>query len=201
MDNNFTTDIEDLLEKIRLNSVTMADIHRTKYFQVRQRLQYYRLPTIIISTFNSIIAVSLQAYIGQNYTSIVNCLLSMVASIIVSIEMYYGLSRSVDEEISLSKEYYLLSVNIYKMLQLERKNRNVDGRAYLDETHSHYTKLYENSALLNTKIKDALTPIPQQHKDNNPLPSSSSLSSLGRVIVGSVNCEIESNSSHNSNIV
>ncbi len=133
MDNNFTTDIEDLLEKIRLNSVTMADIHRTKYFQVRQRLQYYRLPTIIISTINSIIAVSLQAYIGQNYTSIVNCLLSMVASIIVSIEMYYGLSRSVDEEISLSKEYYLLSVNIYKMLQLERKNRNVDGRAYLDD--------------------------------------------------------------------
>ncbi len=46
------------------------------------------------------------------------------------------------------------------MLQLERKNRNVDGRAYLDETHSLYTKLYENSALLNTKIKDTLTPIP-----------------------------------------
>ncbi len=76
MDNNFTTDIEDLLEKIRLNSVTMADIHKTKYFHVRQ---YYRLPTIIISTINSIIAVSLQAYIGQNYTSIVNCLLAMVA--------------------------------------------------------------------------------------------------------------------------
>ncbi len=75
MDNNFTTDIEDLLEKIRLNSVTMADIHRTKYFQVRQRLQYYRLPTIIISTINSIIAVSLQTYIGQNYTSIVNCII------------------------------------------------------------------------------------------------------------------------------
>ncbi len=199
MDNNFTTDIEDLLEKIRLNSVSMAEIHRAKYFQVRQRLQYYRLPTIIISTINSIIAVSLQTYIGQGYTSIVNCLLSMVASIIVSIEMYYGLSRSVDEEISLSKEYYLLSVNVFKMLQLERKNRNVDGRAYLDEIYSNYMKLYENSALLNTKIKDSLTPIPHQQKES--LSTTTSLSSLNKLVVGSVNCEIESNSSNSSNLV
>ncbi len=113
--------------------------------------------------------------------------------------MYYGLSRSVDEEISLSKEYYLLSVNVFKMLQLERKNRNVDGRAYLDEIYSNYMKLYENSALLNTKIKDSLTPIPHQQKES--LSTTTSLSSLNKLVVGSVNCEIESNSSNNSNLV
>ncbi len=91
MDNNFTTDIEDLLEKIRLNSVTMADIHRTKYSQVRQWLQYYRLQTIIISTINFIIAV----YIGQNYTSIVNCLLLWLRPLLFQLKciMFVKVSR------------------------------------------------------------------------------------------------------------
>ncbi len=106
--------------------------------------------------------------------------------------MYYGLSRSVDEEIGLSKEYYLLSVNIYKMLQLERRNRNVDGRAYLDEIYSHYMKLYENSALLNTKIRDTLTPIPVPHKE--AIVATTSVGSLSRLVVGSVECEMDTRS-------
>lgn len=197
MEQTFTNDIEELLDKIRTNAIILADIHRANYFSVKQKLQYFKLPTIIISTINSIIAVSLQAYIGQDYTSMVNCLLSMVASIIVSIEMYYGLSRSLDEEIALSKEYYLLSVNIYKMLQLDRSNRNVDGRAYLDEMCSMYMKLYENSQLHNKKVKDALTPLPVVQETRDRLPTTPSLSSLSvekGFRVGDILCEVETSS-------
>ena len=64
-----------------------------------------------------------------------------------------------DSELTISRDFYLLSIDIYKTLQLKRENRNVDGGAYLDQQLSTYSKLFENSNVLTKTIKDKLTNI------------------------------------------
>ncbi len=78
-----------------------------------------------------------------------------------------------ETELLSSKEYYLLGINIFKTLQLNNDNRNVDLRAYLDESFSTYQKLVENSCVIRKKIQDHLAPIDMVN-GNNTLPSESS---------------------------
>ena len=65
-----------------------------------------------------------------------------------------------ENELVCSKDFYLLAIDIFKMLSLQANNRNIDGRNYLDEKYQIYIKLVENSALLRRKINDSLTPSP-----------------------------------------
>jgi hypothetical protein len=62
-----------------------------------------------------------------------------------------------DSELTISRDFYLLSIDIFKTLQLKRENRNVDGSAYLDGSIATYSKLFENSNVLTKSIKDKLT--------------------------------------------
>ena len=191
---DWSDDIEIMLEKIRINSVILSDKHKRNFFILKNSLLYYRLPTIIISSVNSILAVGLSAYIGQQSTSITNCILSLIASIIVSIELYLGIQKNTEEELQVSKEYYMLSISIFKMINLERQNRSIDGKSFLDEVYSTYTKLYERSNLLKVELDDNLAKIPV--KIGSSVASNSSSSTLSKFIqIGNINCEISSENS------
>lgn len=191
---DWSDDIEIMLEKIRINSVILSDKHKRNFFVLKNSLLYYRLPTIIISSVNSILAVGLSAYIGQQSTSITNCILSLIASIIVSIELYLGIQKNTEEELQVSKEYYMLSISIFKMINLERQNRSIDGKSFLDEVYSTYTKLYERSNLLKVELDDNLAKIPV--KIGTSVASNSSSSTLSKFIqIGNINCEISSENS------
>lgn len=191
---DWSDDIEIMLEKIRINSVILSDKHKRNFFILKNSLLYYRLPTIIISSVNSILAVGLSAYIGQQSTSITNCILSLIASIIVSIELYLGIQKNTEEELQVSKEYYMLSISIFKMINLERQNRSIDGKSFLDEVYSTYTKLYERSNLLKVELDDNLAKIPV--KIGTSVASNSSSSTLSKFIqIGNINCEISSENS------
>jgi hypothetical protein len=95
----------------------------------------------------------------QNLVSVINCIISLICGIIVSIELYMQIESSMREEVISCKNYYLLSVDIQKILLLERANRQVKGKVFLDKCFTEYCKLYENSGLLKKQIKDSLTPL------------------------------------------
>ena len=60
MENDWSQDIEDVLENIRINSVILSKEHKRRYFDLKQNLKYYRLPVIVLSRINSILNVRLQ---------------------------------------------------------------------------------------------------------------------------------------------
>jgi hypothetical protein len=176
--NNWTPDIELVLDHLRINSVLLSKEHKTRYFYLKQILQYFRLPIIVISGINSIISVGLQPYIPQGTISLINCLLSLSCSIIGSIELYLQINKQVEEEVVCSKEFYLLSIDIFKTLQLSPERRHPDPKAYLEDKYKSYCKLTETSHLLYKKIIDKLTPISDNinsitNSQNNPSPSPS----------------------------
>ena len=156
----WTPDIETVAENIRLNSVAYSNTHKKRYLYLKHLLLYFRLPVIIISGFNSVISVGLQNYLEQASISAITCLLALFCGIIGSIELFLGIQQQMENELVCSKDFYLLAIDIFKMLSLQANNRNVDGKTYLDEKYQIYIKLVENSALLRRKINDSLTPSP-----------------------------------------
>jgi len=157
--NNWTVDIENLLEKIRTNCITLSKAHKREYHKTKHLLSYFRVPIIVISAFASVISVGLQPYLEQQTISVATCLINLVIGVISSLELYLSIQQTMELELSVSKDYYTLSINIYRMLQLESVNRNTDAHSFLDNCYGEYLKLFEKSNLLKKKLADVLIPI------------------------------------------
>ena len=149
-------DIETILDNIRCNSSILSHYHRKRYLQLKGRLKYYRLPIIVCSSVNAVASVSLQPFMAQGYISLINMFLSLSCGIIGSIELFYGFSKQMEVEQVGSREFYVLSTDVYKYLSLKRENRTADGATFLTEIYSRYIKLIESSIILKKKVEDKL---------------------------------------------
>lgn len=168
-------DIEKILDNIRLNSVILSKQHKKRHYYLKDKIKYFRCPTIILSALNSVFSVGLQPYMEQKTISITNCLISLICGIIVSIEMFLSIETGMRQEYESCKEYYLLSVDIQKYLLLDVENRNIEAQTYLEKCYNQYVKLFENSGLVKKEIHDSLTPLDEiMNVDLSITPSSDS---------------------------
>ena len=158
MENGYTQDMEIYLENIRVNCVLLQGVHKKRYFKLKSLLKYFKIPNIIISSCNSVVSVGMQGYLPQNYISGITCLLSLLSAIITSIEMYLKIENGMMEEEQISRSYYLLATNIFKVLSLTRENRKINAHDYCNEIFSEYNKLIERSAFVKKKVEDKLMP-------------------------------------------
>ena len=149
----WTPGIEYILEEIRENSIIISDYHKDRYYYQKGYLKYFRIPTIILAALNSVFSVGLQPYCSQSIISVLCCFISMLCGIISSIELFLSIQANMEKELIASKDFYLLSVDIFKMLYLERETRMVNGKTYLDEIYQTYCKLIENSNLVKKNMQ------------------------------------------------
>ena len=118
MENDWSDDIEKLLENIRINCVIYSKEYKKQFFYLKNCLQYFRLPIIILSGINSIISVGIQSYLKQSSISIITCLLSLSCSVIGSVELYLAVQKSMENCLIAQRDFYLLSVDIFNTLSL-----------------------------------------------------------------------------------
>jgi len=168
MENDWNDDIEKVLNNIRVNALYLSNKHKARYFSLSNSIKWYRLPVIILSGANSIVSVGLQEYISQSILSLTVSLISLLCSIIGSIELYLKKNARMEADLISYTQLYLLSVEIYKTLTLLRENRPIPAREYLQKIFNEYTKLIESSNPLETAITDKLLPI-DMDKPENPL--------------------------------
>lgn len=163
--NEWSSDIENILENVRINSSILAQYHKDRYYKYKRQIKYFKIPLIVLSSITSIVSVGLNNYIEQEVISLMTCALSFAASVIASIEVYLGIQKNMEIEFISSRNFLILSYGIFKILSLKRENRNENGKKYLDEIYSEYNKLIENSELLKNKnLKDNLLTIPEPYK-------------------------------------
>jgi hypothetical protein len=151
--------IEDVLDNIRINALYLSSKHKSRYFSLSNSIKWYRLPVIILSGANSIIAVGLQPYIDQGIISLTNSLIALLCGIIGSIELYLKKNSRMEADLISYTQFYLLSVEIYKTLSLLKENRPIPAKEYLQKIFNEYTKLIESRNPLETTITDKLLPI------------------------------------------
>lgn len=153
---DWTDDIDDVLNSIRLNCVLLSKAHKNRYFELKDNLKWYRLPVIILNGANSIISVGLQPYATQGAISLTTSLISLTCGIIGSIELYFGIQKRLENDLISQRDYYLLSIDIFKTLSLEKKNRPIPAKDYLEKSYNIYTKLIESSSPLIKRLEDKL---------------------------------------------
>ena len=64
---NWTQDYEDILDKIRINSINLNKSHMKNYFYYKKLSKYFQIPTIILSSFNSVFSVVKSSYYSPNF--------------------------------------------------------------------------------------------------------------------------------------
>ena len=167
IEDTWSNDIETVLDNIRKNSLLLSEHHKQAYLYYRSYLKYFRIPTIILSAINSVISIGLSAYVPQNFVSEITCVVSLVCGIITSIELYLNIQKYMESELMMSKDFYILSTDIFKALALDRANRGMDGKTFLDNNYSTYCKLIENSNISTSEMADNLTPIKLKLENGN----------------------------------
>lgn len=155
---NYTTDIEEVLEKIRINSILFSNAHKKRYLELNQSLKYYKIPIIVISGISSLVAVS-QEYIPQFYITIMNSVFGLTCGTICSIELYLGISVQLAQSSALHKEYYTLATDIYKVLSLTNESRSENAQTFLESCYGTYSSLCTNSYIVTRSIQDQLVQI------------------------------------------
>lgn len=150
----WSDDIEKLLSEVRENCIILNKYHLSRYYKYKQTLPFFKLPVLVLSSVNSVFSVGLQPYMQQSLISVLNCILSLVITLINSIELYMGVQKSMESEMLSSQGYYILSIDIYKTISLKRDHRDVSGKQYLTECYNKYEELIKKSKL----IKDTTLP-------------------------------------------
>jgi hypothetical protein len=167
-------EILNLLDKIRINSYTLSEKHRRRFIKFTSLSKYFDLPVIVCSVFSS--SFGSLGSVPADRSQMITTSISMFIAVITSVKLYLNLSNNINDEIALSKEFYILSVSIFKISQLREEDRHIPPLEFLNSCYNQYIKLIEQSTLLRHSLKkDTLVDI--DIKSYLSLPSGSSNSS------------------------
>ena len=142
---DWTDDIEHILTNVLENCSLISEHHKQEYKDLQERLKYFKVPVIVISAMNSVFSFALLAWLSQTTTTSINCFLSLICSIISSIELYLNIAKRSDIELTSYKNYYLLSIKINAVLKLNKENRVQDPKTFLSEIMNEYNSLFTES--------------------------------------------------------
>lgn len=141
----WTEGIFDVLDRIRVNCYELSEVHSYKYDYYKELAKAYRIPIIVLSGINTFAAVGLDGVMEPQHVSIITSLISLTCGIITAVELYLNVQKKMENELISHKDYYKLSLEIYKTIKIEAHKRGVDGKTFLDEKFNAYEKLLQNS--------------------------------------------------------
>jgi hypothetical protein len=178
MSNTWNDEVMGILEKIRKNSYYLSEKHRKRFIEFSSLSKYFDLPVIVCSVFSS--SFSGLNSVPVSKSTMITTSISMFIAVLTSIKLYLNLSSNINEEISLSKDFYILSIDIFKISQLRENDRHMDPLDFVNSCYSRYIKLIEASSLLRKNIKnDELVKIDMRRYLSTDSPTSSLSSNSG----------------------
>jgi hypothetical protein len=154
--NNWNDEIETMLNEIRKNCIDLEQHHKNKYFGIKKICIWFKLPVIVLSSINALVAVSLTNYIKQDYISGANATISFIIGTLTSVSLYLKIEDRLETELDASKHYHKLAIEIFKTLSLKIDDRGTEGGVFLSTCFNEYIKLFEKSNLTDIDFSDKL---------------------------------------------
>ncbi len=104
-ENKWTGEVEEILEKLRINCVNLSEYHRKRYYHYKGYGKYFRIPLILLASINSTASVGLQPVLEQQIISGITCLIGMIMGVMSAIELYLGIQQSMELCLTHSKAF------------------------------------------------------------------------------------------------
>ena len=165
-----------ILNSVRVNSLNLSEYHRRNFFYFKNLSNYFDIPVIITSCLSGSFSVGASPYLDQGYISLILCISSMFITILGSIKLYLNINDNLQSESDMARKFYVLSLEIYKIINLPDETRGINSIDFLNSKYNMYIKLYEESNLLKRRYKkDQLAKMDESLllNDNNSNSSSS----------------------------
>jgi hypothetical protein len=138
----------DFLESIRKKSAKLSGKHTNKFFYYKSCSNYFDIPIIILSVLSSSFSVGTGEFLEQSVISIVSCSVSMIVAILSSIKLYLNISTNTTNELDISKDFHLLSLDIQKTLALPVELRKIDQLDFLNKSYDTFIVMLQKSSLI-----------------------------------------------------
>jgi len=145
---SWTLDIVKMLENLLLNSNNYKENQRKHIFLLSYQLNFFKLPLILLSAINSVFSIGLSAFIKQETVSVLNCLISLLITVIGSVELYLAIQKKLEIRLQSFHHFESLCNKIAATLRLDASNRTGTGPAFLQEILNEY-KAGLDAVLLN----------------------------------------------------
>lgn len=146
----WTEENEAILEVLAKKAFITSRYHERLYYMYNNRLKYIKIPIIVVSGINSVIAVGLADYVEQTFISATNSVLALICGVLGSIELFLKVSDNMVISLAAARELYVLHIEIRKTLKLRPDDRGMDAKTYLDNVYTRYVDIIQNSKLVIT---------------------------------------------------
>jgi hypothetical protein len=148
MEDGWDGQLIDFLENIRRKSAKLSVKHTNKFFYYKSCSNFFDIPIIVMSVIVSSFGVGTGDFLEQSIISIVSCSVSMIVAILSSIKLYLNISTNTSNELDISKEFHLLSLDIQKTLSLPTELRKIEQLDFLNKTYDTFIVMLQKSSLI-----------------------------------------------------
>ena len=69
--------------------------------------------------------------------SLISCVVGLIVSIITSIKLYLNISDAMTNELKMSKDFYTLGIEVYRVLSMHQKHRTTGAVEDMNTRTSH----------------------------------------------------------------
>ena len=145
---DWSDDIELILDNVRKNSIRLNNYHIKRFYHFKSYGKYFRIPLIFLNSLGSVCSVGLQPYMEQKSISLTTCLIAMMCGLITSLELYLSIQSSMESHLKCAKDFYTLSIDIYKTLELSRELRGEGWSFNWARFWSHFEGGFREPSLL-----------------------------------------------------
>ena len=149
---------EDFLRKLSYQSNLYYQYYNKQYYNLSNTSRKYNIPILVISSVNSLMAISLSQFIPQTFVSIANAILSATTGILGSIQLFLKINEKMSSCLIASIDFNHLYLKITKELSIDRCIRMSDGKTFLNECFNEYNQILEKAIPLEKKINNLLSP-------------------------------------------
>jgi hypothetical protein len=156
MNDEWNNHQEDYLKKLHFQSIENYKFWNKKNLKYQRISKYFNIPILVISAMNSLFAMILQNYIGQDLTSITNAVLSVLTAILGSVQLFLKINEKVSNSLIVSMKFHKLSIKISKELCINRDDRATNGNTFVQDVFNEYNDILEKSGCVDKVLKDYL---------------------------------------------
>ena len=161
---------EEFLSNIEKQCNMLHEYYLKEYKYYHQLSTKFNIPILVVSSLNSLCAISLNDFLSQRFVSILNAVLSAGTGILGSVQLYMKINEKLTNALRSSINMKRLALKIAKELTIARDQRATEGQTFLSECFSEFNTALEQGNPLEKKMQNFL----KFGKDASPISTPSS---------------------------
>ena len=155
--NYWNEEHELLLESLQKSCFRLSKEYKQKYFKLRDKLQWYRIPIIIISSIGGFLSLSNSGYIPPLYNKWVSLFVgftNLTVTIISLIESFKKIDTRMNGSYTTYVNFQKLHDEISIIKRIPPNERDTNGNDTINNLFSKYETFFADAPILRKLIND-----------------------------------------------